>query len=112
MGGMKAFDTAEMLERLRKAGGEILPERAHLYLFGSRARGDAKEDSDWDLLLLLDKPRREFSRDYDRYAWPFVEIGFEYGQVFNFSIHTLRGWEEGRGHPFYRNVMKERIEIA
>ena len=27
-----------------------------IYLFGSRARGDAREDSDYDLLVLLDNP--------------------------------------------------------
>lgn len=27
------------------------------YLQGSRARGDAKDESDWDILILIDKPK-------------------------------------------------------
>lgn len=29
---------------------------ARAFLFGSRARGTARKDSDWDLLILIDKP--------------------------------------------------------
>ncbi len=29
---------------------------AEVYLFGSRARGDERKDSDWDLLVLSKKP--------------------------------------------------------
>ena len=30
---------------------------AQIILYGSRARGDAREDSDWDVLATVDKPR-------------------------------------------------------
>ena len=109
---LKDSTYSEMLARLWETGKNILPEHAHVYLFGSRARNDARENSDWDMLLLLDKPKREYSLNFDRYAWPLVEIGMEYGQMFNFSIHTLVDWEKGKWHPFYKNVMKERIEIV
>jgi uncharacterized protein len=39
---------SEMVNRLVKAVG---PER--IYLFGSRARGDARPDSDYDLLVIV-----------------------------------------------------------
>lgn len=36
------------------------PNLERIYLFGSRARGDAKPDSDWDVLVVLtDIPDRE-----------------------------------------------------
>ena len=38
---------------LRKAA----PRKGRAILFGSRARGDARSDSDWDVLILLDKER-------------------------------------------------------
>lgn len=41
----------EILEQIKKAVLAV-DETAELVLFGSRARGDFKEDSDWDVLVL------------------------------------------------------------
>ncbi len=41
----------EIMERLKKA---LNPAR--IYLFGSRARGEAAPDSDYDILVLVDHP--------------------------------------------------------
>ncbi len=30
--------------------------KAEVFLFGSRARGDFRKDSDWDFLILLNRP--------------------------------------------------------
>ena len=40
---------------------KVLPSGANLILYGSRARGDAHRQSDWDLLLIVDKERIEQS---------------------------------------------------
>jgi len=56
-------DPADVLEALVKALVEAL-HPARIVLFGSRARGDARPDSDWDLLVIadtdLDRAEREF----------------------------------------------------
>jgi predicted nucleotidyltransferase len=43
----------ELLERVKHAVHEVEPE-ADIVLYGSRARGDAHAESDWDFLILLD----------------------------------------------------------
>ena len=49
----------EMVTRLK---AEFKPER--IYLFGSHARGDAKPDSDYDLLMVLtSSPLPRYRRD-------------------------------------------------
>lgn len=49
-----------LITALQEALGDNL---IALVLFGSRARGDARPDSDWDLLLLArNLPRRPFAR--------------------------------------------------
>jgi len=58
-----------ILQRLRGALTELYGERIErVVLYGSRARGDAKEDSDYDIAVFLkdlDDPWREINRLVD-----------------------------------------------
>ncbi|GHU96467.1 hypothetical protein FACS1894156_7600 [Bacteroidia bacterium] len=89
---------------------QILPND-RLVLFGSQARGDAREDSDWDLLVLLNKPKREWE-DYDNYGYPFTELGWTYDKHFSTKIFTKEEWEKQHFTPFYKNVEHDGIEIV
>ena len=53
-----------ILGMIRHLGEDVLPKDAKLVLFGSQARGDARQDSDWDLLILLDGERIS-NEDFD-----------------------------------------------
>ncbi len=85
---------------------QTLPSDAKIILFGSQARGDAHADSDWDVLLLLNKERIEWS-DYDNYAYPFRDFGWSVNESINPILYTFRGWAEASHTPFYKNVMNE-----
>lgn len=43
----------KILAQIKAAVQEVVPD-ARVYLFGSRARGDWHEESDWDILVLTD----------------------------------------------------------
>ena len=88
---------------------ELLPSEK-VILFGSQARGDAKEDSDWDLLVVLNKEKKEFE-DEDNYTYPFTELGWNHGIAINPILYTKKQWEQGKIFPFYKNVTSEGIEI-
>jgi predicted nucleotidyltransferase len=90
--------------------GRIAPITGKAILFGSRARGDARETSDWDILVLLDKDRITV-RDMDEISYPIHEISWEIDEMVNPVMYTTRDWESKKGTPFYENVMKEGVAL-
>lgn len=64
----------EVLKSIQKKAESIMPKDAKVILFGSRARRDAKADSDWDILVLLNKDKID-EQDHDNYTYPFLGIG-------------------------------------
>ena len=99
----------QIFKEIQTLKRQLLPNE-RVILFGSQARGDAREDSDWDLLVLLDKKKRSFNEDYDNYAYPFAELGLKYNALINAKIYTIKDWET---HPsvFRYNVEQDGIEI-
>lgn len=49
----------EILYAIKEVIAQVMPTGARMVLFGSQARNDASEDSDWDILILLDKEKLE-----------------------------------------------------
>jgi len=89
---------------------QILPN-GKVILFGSQARGDAHPDSDWDLLVLLNKKGKVTFDEDTRYGYPFDKIGWEYGVAINTLLYSTDDWEKREITPFYKNVENEGVEI-
>lgn len=99
-----------ILSSIRALGAKVLPKGARLILFGSQARNDVSEDSDWDLLILLDK---QLQNDiFGTYTYPFVELGREYGTYFSPKIYTFAEWAERKGTLFYDNINREGVILC
>lgn len=101
---------SKVYESLRQIAREVLPEGGHVWLYGSRARGEAHKESDWDILLLFDKPKVEQS-DYDNIVYPFTELGWKLGEMIIPIVYTKREWQEVSLSEFYDNVEKDKIEL-
>lgn len=101
---------SKTLQLIMDKAEEILPRGARLLLFCSRARNTAREDSDWDLLIILNKPRRSVS-DIEMYACPFMELGFENNAEINPVIYTKTEWGKRKFTMFHHNVEKEGVDI-
>lgn len=79
-----------------------------VYLYGSRARGDYSEDSDWDLLIVKDDSVY-CDDDFEKLAFPFAKIGWTYGEQITPLLYTKSEWESQRFTAFYHNVKSEGI---
>ena len=99
----------EILDRIRTTLRSIAPG-AKAMLFGSRARGDAREDSDWDILILVDKDKVG-NDDYNEIAYPLVELGWSIGEMINPKLYTVKEWVKRHFTPFYKNVERDGIVL-
>ena len=79
-------------------------------LFGSQARGDAHQDSDWDILIVLDKDRL-LPDDYDKVSYPLTKLGWDLGAEINPILYTKKEWEASHITPFYHHVLQDSIVL-
>ena len=104
------MERTTVINRIKQLGQATLPPKSSLLLYGSRARGDARDNSDWDLLILLDKPRL-VADDYDA-TYPFRELGWDIGEEISPHIYTKKQWSEWTFLPYYKNVERDKIVLA
>ncbi len=102
---------SNILMRIQTLGRDLLPEGSSLLLYGSRARGDYREDSDYDLVVLLDKDRQQL-QDFTDYAYPFMEMGWDLGAEINPMLYTRKEWQKRHFTPFYQNVEHDKIVLV
>jgi len=103
-----SFDT--VIYRMRDVAKEMLPKGSSVFLYGSRARHEEHEDSDWDVLILLDKPKIDVS-DYDDIAYPFTSLGWDMGVAIIPVMYTKDNWKEQSFLPFHQNVERDKVVI-
>lgn len=63
-----------VIRSIKETISSIIPKDAKVILFGSRARNEAMANSDWDILVLLNKDKVE-EGDHDDYSYPLWELG-------------------------------------
>jgi predicted nucleotidyltransferase len=99
-------DSSYILKEIKRIVMEQDPS-AKIYLYGSRAKGVAKKESDWDLLILLNK--NEITREIERsITYPLYDLEFDTGELISPMVYTENEWNTKYCiTPFYHNVMNE-----
>ena len=84
--------------------------KAEVILYGSRARGDERPDSDWDILVLTD-----YSVDLiteRKFRDKLYDLELETGEPLSIFIYSKNDWQtKQRITPFYENVTQEGVRI-
>lgn len=81
---------------------------AQAILFGSKARGDSHEDSDWDVLILVDKEKIK-NEDFDSIAYPVIELGWQINEPIHPILYTFKEWAKRNFTPLYKNIEQDGI---
>lgn len=84
---------------------------AEAYLFGSRARGDYKKDSDWDILILINEDRVTNDIE-DKFRNELYDIELDSGQVISAFIYPKGYWNSTLTFStLHKNVTREGIKL-
>ncbi len=109
-----AIASRRRLEELRdliKQAVRAVESDAEIILYGSRARGDARPDSDWDLLILVDGVVDDDREKAIRHR--VYEVEWDEDEVLCSVICNREDWNSPlyRAMPFHQNVDREGIVL-
>ena len=87
-----------------------IPEKIKLVvLFGSKARGESKQDSDIDVLVILTQEDRELRRKILKQA---ARFSLEYDVLLSPRVIGVERWEEMRGFSLYQNIERDATSLG
>jgi predicted nucleotidyltransferase len=84
---------------------------AEIILFGSHARGNSREDSDWDILILLNNLHVDRNVEKE-YREELFDVELEIGEPISTFVFSKNDWETKYSiTPFYQNIRQEGINL-
>ena len=100
----------EILNRISQSIHHNDPN-AEAFLFGSRARGDNRNDSDWDILILINSNKVTNEID-DIFRDELYRIELETGQIISTFVYPKNDWNTNLVFsPLYKKVNLEGIRL-
>lgn len=101
---------SQIIQSLKEVARRVIPDGGEVWLYGSQARDDAGVDSDWNILILLNKPSIA-ATDEDDYSYPFVDMGWNYATAVSPQLYTFNEWKKLSFTPYYQNVERDNIRL-
>jgi len=99
-----------ILLKIKNLVRKVEPD-ATIILYGSRARGDNRQDSDIDILILIDKDYLTRA-DEKRVKYPLYDLEFDSGQMISPLVFTRKDWEvRHKVTPLYESIKLDGIQL-
>lgn len=100
----------DILSEIKTTIEQVAPG-SEVILFGSVARGDEQEDSDIDILIIVNKDDMGW-REKDRIKEPLIDLEIRSGISIGPIVRTRKEWENPPYmSPFIINVLNEGIRL-
>jgi uncharacterized protein len=89
----------------------LRPQITRIILFGSRARGDAKPYSDYDILIVVDERARPL---IDALYDATMQVLYRTGRLISLKIYRACDFERFSAipTPFIGNVLREGVQLG
>lgn len=98
----------EVVRQIKEIIRQVAPT-AETILFGSEARGEARPDSDIDLLILLDGDKLSLANE-ETVTLPLYELELKTGVCISPIVMLKKQWRNRPFKtPFYVNVVNEGV---
>ena len=99
---------SKIISKIRNVVNGVAPG-SEVYLYGSRARGNSKKLSDWDILILLNASGLTFDIEKELIDYLY-DIEIETGEDIYPLIYTKNDWNNKHLFtPLYENINREGI---
>ena len=104
----------EIIGRVVAFSKEVFGEKFQsVILYGSYARGDYDEESDIDIMIMVDMSREELSKYRSIFSEFFSNINLENEVFLTSKLQSKSYFNQWQNvMPFYQNVMREGIMYA
>lgn len=84
-----------------------MDDSATAILYGSRVKGTARKDSDWDVLILLNK-RKVSIKDEQQFRHKLYDLELKIGQPISTFVYSLFDWNTKMSNtPLFKNIQLE-----
>lgn len=101
--------TKKITQLIRQTINKV-DDKAEVILFGSRARGEERRDSDWDILVLTGYPINSAIERTFRYA--LCDLELETAESFSLFVYSKNEWTtKHRVTPFYNSISQEGVPL-
>ncbi len=96
----------DIISKIINVSTTSFPE-AEVYLFGSRTKQKSIDESDWDLLILLNSVELNIETEI-RILDEFYNLELETGEIFTPIIYTKEYWQSNQNNkPFFQNIRND-----